>query len=224
MRKAKNSWPADIGVQNGGGDVRITRSVAGRILANGLFLLVVAVSASGGNGSRGQGFVVSVTRPHDARWRRSHLRARPAGAVEEAWGRGEAGGGVPIRPRKHGGEARVVVAIFGGGGWFGLVAAEANNFLLHLSEFVSLATRLLIELLHFQLEAAALLSDSLIFHLLLLNLSAENKKSVQYFLYFFVFLGAWQAWRGVRSTEPRQVTVWRARGFGVASIERHGVG
>lgn len=151
-------------------DVRVARSVARRILSNSIFLLVVAVSASGGNGSRGQGFIVSVTMLHDAGWWRSHLRTRPAGAVENTRGRGETGGGIAIRSREHGGKARVMVAIFGGSGGFGLVAAGTNHLLLHLGEFVSLATLLLIELLHFQLEAAPLLSDSLILHFLLFNL------------------------------------------------------
>lgn len=63
-----------------------------------------------------------------------------------------------------------MVAVFGGRGGLGLVAAEANNFLFHLGEFLGLATLLLVELLHLELKSAALLSDSLVLHLFLLNL------------------------------------------------------
>lgn len=50
------------------------------------------------------------------------------------------------------------------------MAPEADDFVLHLSEFLGFPALLLVEFLHFQLKATALFTNSLVLHLLLFNL------------------------------------------------------
>lgn len=50
------------------------------------------------------------------------------------------------------------------------MAAQSTHLLFHLSKFDGFAPLLLVQLLHFQLEAPSLFPNSLIFHLLLLYL------------------------------------------------------
>lgn len=141
--------------------------------------MLVAVPSGGGDRLGGEVVVEEVSGGLDyARLGGLELRARPAGTVEQARGRGEAGGGVTVRASEEAGKARVVV-ILGGRGGFGLVAV--SQVVLDLGQLHLLPPLGLLELLHLELEAPTLLADALIFHLFLLQLlkrhSQHNKRA-----------------------------------------------
>lgn len=155
--------------------LRIVRTVATGVLANSLVFLIVAVSSSrghrsgrhGGHGRRG--IIETETTLHTSRWGRCQLRARPRRTVEETRGGSQAGHRISVRAGEHGRKAGVV-AVFGRRGRLRLMATKSTDFFLHLSKLDGLTSLLLIQLLHLHLKATALLSDSLIFEFLLLDL------------------------------------------------------
>lgn len=99
--------------------------------------------------------------------RRSELRARAPGAVEETGRRGQARSRVAVGTREHRGEAGRFV-VFGGRRRLRLVALA--EVVLHLRKLHLFATLGLLQLLHLHLEATSLLAQSLIFDLFLLDL------------------------------------------------------